>query len=160
AFFAEVIACLRFSQGIPPGAKRVQLNTGFLKARDPLWENSVVKNDETMGDRASSIAQGFNKAQFAAPIGRQVFDEQDPGTFWEGAFDTRVAAKALGFLSHVNHRQPEAFGDPGRKGDASRFAPGDHIECLGPYLLNRRPTARSISRLRVRGKEMMRRQST
>ena len=124
----EVALVLGDGERVPPGREPMQGDAPFGERGDGLREDAVVKDHEAVRDFAARRAQRLDEVQLGAAVGRQVLDQKDARAFGQMPFDLGVAAEALGLLAHVDHRQVEAFGDPGGEGDAGGLAAGNAVD--------------------------------
>ncbi len=94
----EGTGLLRDFQHVPPRRQVVELDADLLHQVGAVGEDVVVEEDEAVIDRGRLHPAGRAEVDLAAPVGRQILDEERLRTVDHLALDLRVAAKPFGFL--------------------------------------------------------------
>ena len=92
-----------------------------------VLEDVIIENDKGVADFGAGGADGIDKAQLAAAVGCQILDKKHALAVAYIALNPGVAAKTLGLLADIMHRQSGAFSKPGGEGNAGRLTTGNGV---------------------------------
>ena len=101
-----------------------------------VLEDVIIEDDKGVADLGTGGADGLDKAQLAAAVGRQILDKKHALAVADITLDSGVAAETLGLLADVMHRQAGALGKPGGKRNAGRLAAGHGVEAFIPDVIH------------------------
>src|SRR6202040_2477100 len=87
-----------------------------------IREDVIEEKDEDVIHLGPARGNAIAEIRLAAAVAGHVLYQEHTLAFNDIALDLRVAPEALGLLAHVEHRQFEPIGHPGREGDTGSLS--------------------------------------